>query len=543
MMHDNHPPASAHAGGFPLAVGVLGLALLILLTGCQKPLYRTEDLAALLDAYRKQEAQIRERQRQAVEQGIRRLEIRKTPDGHLVTVDLDRASLAPVIRQILDQSQVPFLVLDDASLGGEVTARFENFALVQAVNFLLRGQGLSATLEQGLLIIREGGAERPAGEVSPTTSRSSGEQSGQETASRPTETRTVPLKYMERDVAGWRPEMTPTETRTVPLKYMEGAVALKFLQDLFAGGESSERISVSYQPYTNTLSLMGPARQVAKAASLLRRMDTEPSHVFIEALVIEVNSDAIKQLGVELQKLATQVGPGDLRDVASAFGVPGVPASTFTYLRTLQHAQTTITGIINLMVSSERARIISRPYLSTVSGREAKIDISVERYAITQSVSGGTTVTTTTPVAAGIRLGIIPIVLKDRRMQLSLSVEDSQFVDAVIPNISVIKDRNLASTTMMVESEQSVIIGGLVLDRRTEQNAGLPYLRNIPVVNFFTAQQGTSVQKQEVVIFITPHVWTPGMTPPLAEPHAFKVPEAKDIGKPFKEEWQLRIEP
>lgn len=518
-MHDNHPPASAHAGGFPLAVGVLGLALLILLTGCQKPLYRTEDLAALLDAYRKQEAQIRERQRQAVEQGIRRLEIRKTPDGHLVTVDLDRASLAPVIRQILDQSQVPFLVLDDASLGGEVTARFENFALVQAVNFLLRGQGLSATLEQGLLIIREGGAERPAGEVSPTTSRSSGEQSGQETASR------------------------PTETRTVPLKYMEGAVALKFLQDLFAGGESSERISVSYQPYTNTLSLMGPARQVAKAASLLRRMDTEPSHVFIEALVIEVNSDAIKQLGVELQKLATQVGPGDLRDVASAFGVPGVPASTFTYLRTLQHAQTTITGIINLMVSSERARIISRPYLSTVSGREAKIDISVERYAITQSVSGGTTVTTTTPVAAGIRLGIIPIVLKDRRMQLSLSVEDSQFVDAVIPNISVIKDRNLASTTMMVESEQSVIIGGLVLDRRTEQNAGLPYLRNIPVVNFFTAQQGTSAQKQEVVIFITPHVWTPGMTPPLAEPHAFKVPEAKDIGKPFKEEWQLRIEP
>ena len=518
-MHDNHPPASAHAGGFTLAVGVLGLALLVLLTGCQKPLYRDQDLANLLDTYRKQEAQVRERQRQAAEQGIRRLEIRKTPDGHLVTVDLDRASLAPVIRQILDQSQVPFLVLDDVSLGGEVTARFENLALVQAVNFLLRGQGLSATLEQGLLIIREGEEERQADDKSTSPGSKGGEGSNKEAAAR------------------------PTETRAVALKYMEGAVGLKFLQDLFSGGDSGDRVSVSQQPYTNTLSLMGPARQVAKAASLLRRMDTEPSHVFIEALVIEFDSDALKEIGIQLQNLITQVGPGDLKNVAAAFGVPGVPATTFTYLRTPQHAQTTITGIISLMVSSDRARIISRPYLSTVSSREARIDISMERYVVTQSVSGGTTVMSTQPVAAGIRLSVTPMVLKDRRVQLSLSVEDSQFVDAVIPNVSVVKDKNSASTTMLVESEQTVIIGGLVLDRRSEANAGLPYLRNIPGLNFFTAQQGTSVQKQEVVIFITPYVWSPGMTLPLPEPHAFKVPEAHDIGKPFDTERQLRIEP
>jgi hypothetical protein len=36
-----------------------------------------------------------------------------------------------------------------------------------------------------------------------------------------------------------------------------------------------------------------------------------------------------------------------------------------------------------------------------------------------------------------------------------------------------------------------------------------------------TTQQGPSVQKQEVMVFITPHVWTPGMSLPLAEPHAF----------------------
>lgn len=519
MIHDIHPHASMRAGGLAPVVGVLGLALLFLLTGCQKPLYRTEDLTALLEAYRKQETQIRERQRRAAEQGIRRLEIRKTPEGHLVSVDLDRAALAPVIRQILDQGQVPFLLLDDVSLGGEVTARFENLALVQAVNFLLRGQGLSATLERGILIIREGEEERQADDKSTSPGSTGGEGSNKEAAAR------------------------PAETRTVSLRYMEGDVGLKFLKDLFPGGDSGSAVSVSRQPYTNTLSLMGPARQVAKAASRLRRMDTEPSHVFIEALVIEFDSDALKEIGVQLQNLTTQVGPGDLKNVAAAFGVLGVPDITFTYLRTPQHAQTTITGIINLMVSSDRARIVSRPYLSTVSSREARIDISMERYVVTQSVSGGTTVMSTQPVQAGIRLSVTPMVLKDRRVQLSLSVEDSQFVDAVIPNVAVVKDKNSASTTMLVESEQTVIIGGLVLDRRSEQNSGLPYLRNIPGLNFFTAQQGTSVQKQEVMIFITPHVWTPGMTPPLAEPNAFKAPESREVGTSNKDEGGILFEP
>jgi type II secretory pathway component GspD/PulD (secretin) len=277
---------------------------------------------------------------------------------------------------------------------------------------------------------------------------------------------------------------------------------------------------------------------VAKAADLLRRADVEPSHVLIEALVVEFDADELIELGTQLQNYAS----GELKSLAAAFGVTGIPALTFTYLKGGRET-TTATAVIDLMVSTGRARVISRPYLSTVSSREAKIDISQERYVVTQTVQDGTTVSSTDPVQAGISLAITPMVLKDQRVQLKLAVEDSSFIDTTIPNVSVVKDKNSATTSMLVESGQTVIIGGLVLDRRSESNAGLPFLRHVPVLNFLTAQQGSSVQKMEVVVFVTPHVWKPGMALPLVEPNAFKVPEAREIGKPFDSRPQIRIEP
>jgi hypothetical protein len=181
-------------------VGVIGLALLPLLIGCQKPLYRDQDLAKVLDAYRQGETQARERHRQSAEQSIRRLEVRKTSDGHQVSVDLNRALLAQVIRQILDQSQVPYLAQGELNLQGEVTARFENVPLVRAVNFLLRGQGLSAAMEEEILIIREGEEERQPDDKSTSPRSRGGEGSKTDGTEGRTEARTIALKHMESEV-------------------------------------------------------------------------------------------------------------------------------------------------------------------------------------------------------------------------------------------------------------------------------------------------------------------------------------------------------
>ena len=76
---------------------------------------------------------------------------------------------------------------------------------------------------------------------------------------------------------------------------------------------------------------------------------------------------------------------------------------------------------------------------------------------------------------------------------------------------------------MLLDDGQSMVIGGLTLDRTSNANSGVPFLRNIPLLNMLFANQEHERTQQEVLIVITPHLWTPGMNPPITEPDAFSI--------------------
>ena len=110
-----------------------------------------------------------------------------------------------------------------------------------------------------------------------------------------------------------------------------------------------------------------------------------------------------------------------------------------------------------------------------------------------------------------------PTVTPDGEVRVEVDVEESQFLPQLSP-ASIEVDRNKASTTMQVASGQTIVIGGLALDRQSECNRGFPGLRRIPLLNLLFAQQRKSGEDQEVVIFVTPYVWEPGMDTPFPLP-------------------------
>jgi len=80
---------------------------------------------------------------------------------------------------------------------------------------------------------------------------------------------------------------------------------------------------------------------------------------------------------------------------------------------------------------------------------------------------------------------------------------------------------------MQVPSDRSIIIGGLMFNSRSASNAELPFLRHVPILNFFTAnQQRTDVDK-EVMIVVTSHRYKPGPRTPLPFLEVFQKPLSK----------------
>jgi type II secretory pathway component GspD/PulD (secretin) len=469
-----------------------------------------KDLAALIAAYERQSAQAAAQREHRLQRGIRRLAVSR-PDPAVqpvVSADLEGAALSVVIPRLLGLAGVPY-VLDNVVLRGTVTARFENLPLLRAVSLLLQPQGLMADQPEGVLQIRVGWGQDEAPAASPGASKvgPSPELAGK--AATPS---------------------APSISVNIPLENLHVEAAAKTLESLFPANPTTGARLVQYgiEPQTNTVILKGPAEGVAQAAQIVRQMDCQPSHVVIEVLVVEFDSNALQQLGADLRKFAK----GQFSELTTNIGSLTGQAATFMFLDTARNSLA-FTALINLLVSQDKARLISRPYLATVSGRPANINITLDRYVIVQTPDQGLGISTVQAVSSGVILEIRPTVMGADRIRVEIKVEDSGFVPPS-GNVAVEVDKNEAQTTMHVESGQSVIIGGLVLNRATDSNAGLPWLRHVPLLDLAFAKRDRETTKQEVMVLVTPHIWTPGLVPPLVEPNAFTIPEEPERLSPFE---------
>ena len=140
----------------------------------------------------------------------------------------------------------------------------------------------------------------------------------------------------------------------------------------------------------------------------------------------------------------------------------------------------------------------------------------------------GAAVTALEPITAGVTLKITPTVMPTGMIRVVIDVEDSQFVatSASTPgNIATELEKSVATTVMQVENAATIIIGSLTRHQVSRGNARFPWLRRVSPFNLLFANQAELAINDEVVIYVTPYIWKPGLEPPLPAPDTFAIPE------------------
>ncbi len=358
--------------------------------------------------------------------------------------DLVNAFIPEVVRQVFDKSGRPYL-FEDVPPHGTVTARFDHLPLLKALNLILGPILLSAEVADEDMIVIRGGMEKAAD---------------------------API-YEE-----------------FPLRNLDVAGAISLLEGLYpVSSETGVRL-VNFGPASslNIICLKGPKNEVSQSLRVLMKADADVRHVVIEVLVVAFAEGALDRLGTEIRDLQT----GKYADMNIVGGATGI---SFTKPDPLMDHLTSFTGIVEMMVSNNEARLISRPYLATLSGKEAAINITSDRYVIVEDKDGSSS---TQSIDAGVKMRISPTVLPSGNLRMELSVEDSQFSAVTLENVSTEVNKNKAQTVMHVEDGQTIMIGGLILNQRGWGNTGFPFLRNIPILNLLFADRSEIEDQREV---------------------------------------------
>ena len=270
---------------------------------------------------------------------------------------------------------------------------------------------------------------------------------------------------------------------------------------LQAGGSN---IRIIADERNNALVILSTASEYKLIEATLQRLDILPLQVLIEATIAEVTLSDDLRYGLQW---FFQSGNFEF-DLTNAAGGAATSAPGFNVLFQSSDARV----VLSALAEVTNVKVISSPQLMVLDNQSARLNVGDQVPVATQSV-----VSTTDPdapvvnsiqnVDTGVILEVTPHVNASGLVSLEIVQEVSDVTETTTSNIDspTIQQRRIEST-VAVQSNETVALGGLIRDDREESIDGVPILMDIPLFGNLFKTTVEAYRRTELLVLITPRV-------------------------------------
>ena len=282
-----------------------------------------------------------------------------------------------------------------------------------------------------------------------------------------------------------------------------------------------QEVRISAVEDNNALLISSTPAQYEILKSAIRRLDIEPLQVKIEAKLLEVTLSNKLSFGVQwwLER-AVPATPGALGLPGAALGLTSPNAG----LRSFSGLGGTLssTGLnyvfdgrdarafVDALQSESGTNVLSSPTLLVLNNKQASIQVGQQ---IAQNAGGTTGIGGVAQSFnqfrdVGIILDVTPRVNPGGLVYLEISQQQST-IGEIVNGQSAVNQKTI-TTEVAVQSGQTIVLGGLIQENNSKTNAGLPGLKNIPLIGRLFGSSTNNKTRTETLVLITPTVVTGG---------------------------------
>lgn len=416
-----------------------------------------------------------------------------TYTGRLISLDLQETDIDNALRIIAEVSNLNIVASEEVT--GKVTLRLLDVPWDQALDVILKSNGLDKVLEGNVMRIAPYDKLRQERDA---------------------------LKQAR--VA--QEELEPVSVKYIRVSYAK-ASELKSLVDAVL----SDRGTVAYDERSNQLIIKDVQEGLKNVTELVKKIDLRTPQVLLETQIVEADRNVSLELGSELgfqyiQSPATGNGTGLNFPAAVALGGSAGPAglassfpvagSAVSMLFDSADGTKTLEAKLSQLEGEGRARVISRPAVSTTNNKAAEIK-SVKKIRIPLPNSGNTIGVgsgasangaggiATEAVEAGIILNVTPQASPDYYILLDIKAKSSSFDRDGLTTLPTEIERS-ASSTVLVSSGETFALGGIYKISERDALNGVPFIKDIPFIGTFFRRTTTRNDDEELLFFITPRI-------------------------------------
>ena len=310
-------------------------------------------------------------------------------------------------------------------------------------------------------------------------------------------------------------------TKIFPISYADVGVVEAAIRN---SKTLTPRGSMSVDKRTSTMVVKDVASVFSEIDNLLLTLDRPTPQVLIEARIVEINTAATTDLGIQWG-LNLQ-GANGLSSFGGLSGVPNTGVGPFTgHNFLIDFPAKSVAplggsgfafGIMNpsktfgldLQLSAFETvglgKVISNPKVLTLDNGKAKI-LQGKSIPVRKLTTEGTISTEFKDVT--LELNVTPHITPDKSIVMALEIRKEE-LDPTVPSVEGVPgtDKKEADTNVIIKDGETVVIGGMYKVNTTDTETGVPGLRNLPVIGWLFKNTLKTSTTSELLIFITPRI-------------------------------------
>jgi len=341
---------------------------------------------------------------------------------------------------------------------------------------------------------------------------------------------------------------TPTEvagnTHVIYLRYAKAKDLVPILEGIARGGGAAGRqvggkkpapvqgeISIQADENMNALVVTAPPDTLASLKSVIRQLDIRRAQVLVEGVVAEVGSDTSAEFGIQWR---TTNNPNNGKTVIGGtnFGTPGInalstaenPLSALGKGLSLAFIDGTINfpgtdiailnigALIQALAQDAETNILSTPSVVTLDNEEAEFivanNVPFRTGSFTTTADGASNpFQTVERQDVGLILRVKPQINEGNAVKLEIEQEVSNVLPSATFQVEdLVTRKRSVKTTVLVEDQSMLVLGGLIDEDLRETTEKVPGLGDLPVLGALFRFQTTQKTKRNLMVFLRPHI-------------------------------------
>lgn len=263
----------------------------------------------------------------------------------------------------------------------------------------------------------------------------------------------------------------------------------------------------------NAITIRDTPRTIELAEKLIKLWDKPKGEVIVDIEIMEVNRSRLKELGVSFDNGFVGLRYGEM----GGGGEESAAASSWQNLKSLDFGDSgkyfalLPTAYLNFLETDSDTKVIAQPRLRGVADEELH-QLVGEKEPVPQTTWNPTAYTTTTTTITsykyedvGIDVKFTPKVHYEREVTLNMEIKVTSLGGKGYGDLPRINTREIKSVIRLKDGETTMLTG-LLRDAERKSYAGLPILKDIPILGRLFGAEDTTIEQTDIIMTITPHI-------------------------------------